>query len=29
MQLSGLSGMNAFDPVEILCESLGIRDKKK
>ncbi len=28
MQLGGLSGMNAFDPVEILCESLGIRDKK-
>ena len=29
MQLSGLSGMTAFDPVEILCESLGIRDRKK
>ena len=28
MQLSGLSGMDAFDPVEILCESLGIKDKK-
>jgi hypothetical protein len=24
MQLSGLSGMNAIDPAEILCESLGI-----
>ena len=28
MQLSGLSGMDAFDPSEILCESLGIRNKK-
>lgn len=28
MQLAGLSGMYAFDPVEILCESLGIRDNK-
>lgn len=28
MQLGGLSGMAAFDPVEILCESLEIRDKK-
>ncbi len=24
MQLGGLSGMTAYDPVEILCESLGI-----
>lgn len=28
MQLGGLSGMPACDPVEILCESLGIKDKK-
>lgn len=28
MQLGGLSGMEAFDPVEIICESLGIKDKK-
>jgi hypothetical protein len=28
MQLSGLSGMDAFDPAEILYESLGIKDKK-
>jgi glycerol-3-phosphate dehydrogenase subunit C len=28
MQLSGLSGMDAFDPAEILCESLGIRNNK-
>ena len=28
MQLGGLSGMDAFDPAEILCESLGIQDKK-
>ena len=28
MQMGGLSGMDAFDPAEILCESLGIRDKK-
>jgi glycerol-3-phosphate dehydrogenase subunit C len=25
MQLSGLSGMEAFDPAEIICESLGIQ----
>lgn len=28
MQMGGLSGMDAFDPAEILCESMGIRDKK-
>jgi len=28
MQLSGLSGMTAYDPVEILCESLDISVKK-
>lgn len=28
MQLGGLSGMDAFDPVEILCESLGIPETK-
>jgi len=28
MQLSGLSGMTAYDPVEILCESLDIPAKK-
>jgi glycerol-3-phosphate dehydrogenase subunit C len=28
MQLSGLSGIDAFDPVEIICESLGIKGKK-
>jgi glycerol-3-phosphate dehydrogenase subunit C len=28
MQLSGLSGMTALDPAEILCESLGINDQK-
>ncbi|MBP7341337.1 MAG: anaerobic glycerol-3-phosphate dehydrogenase subunit C [Smithellaceae bacterium] len=29
MQLSGLSGLASYDPAEILCESLGIRDKKQ
>jgi len=29
MQLSGLSGMPALDPAEILCESLGITLEKK
>jgi glycerol-3-phosphate dehydrogenase subunit C len=28
MQLSGLSGMPALDPAEILCESLGINNRK-
>ncbi|HUN54717.1 MAG TPA: anaerobic glycerol-3-phosphate dehydrogenase subunit C [Smithella sp.] len=28
MQLGGLSGLSAFDPAEILCESLGITDQK-
>lgn len=28
MQLGGLSGMEAFDPAEIICESLGITDDK-
>ncbi len=28
MQLSSLSRMHAFDPVEIICESLEIKDKK-
>jgi glycerol-3-phosphate dehydrogenase subunit C len=27
MQLGGLSGMAAYDPAEILCESLGITAK--
>jgi len=27
MQLGGLSGMDAFDPAEIVCESLGIKNK--
>jgi glycerol-3-phosphate dehydrogenase subunit C len=29
MQLGGLSGMASYDPAEILCEALGIRDKKQ
>lgn len=29
MQLGGLSGLPALDPVEILCESLGITGEKK
>jgi glycerol-3-phosphate dehydrogenase subunit C len=28
MQLGGLSGLTAYDPVEILCESLGISTKE-
>lgn len=28
MQLGGLSGMDAFDPAEIVCESLGIKNKR-
>lgn len=28
MQLSGLSGMTALDPAEILCEALDIKDQK-
>ncbi len=28
MQLGGLSGLNALDPAEILCESLGITDQR-
>lgn len=28
MQLGGLSGMDALDPAEIICESLGIADEK-
>jgi len=28
MQLSGLSGMNALDPAEILCKSMGITGHK-
>lgn len=28
MQLGGLSGLNALDPAEVICESLGITDQK-
>jgi glycerol-3-phosphate dehydrogenase subunit C len=28
MQLGSLSGMPSFDPVEILCESLGVNGQK-
>jgi Fe-S oxidoreductase len=28
MQLESLSGMPSFDPVEILCESLGMTGQK-
>lgn len=28
MQLEGISGIKSFDPAEIICESLGITDRK-